>query len=332
MATVKRYAKDQSPFYGIKSKKKLAAIFGVSHLELAKISKNPNGYEKFTITKLGKKPRDVQKPKGILLQIHKRTQFLLARIKTPDYLHSAVRSRSYMTNAKAHVGKSHVIKIDIRSFFNNVKKKYVKRFFVEDMKCSADAAGMLADILTCDGHLPTGSSVSPILSYFSHKDMFDEIERLCLERSCTMTCYVDDISISGSGANGELLYLVRNVIHSRGLRTHKRKRFEANASKIITGVVVKGESISLPNRRHQMIVEGMRSYKSESDEKTKYETLKCLVGRLFEAAQIDKKFEVVARKILPEYKDLSRNYSSKSNTKKHKFRKTNSKQNSSVIP
>ena len=45
------------------------------------------------------------------------------------------------------------------------------------MKCRRDVAGLLADMLTFEAHLPTGSAASPIIAFYAFKPMFDEIEQ-----------------------------------------------------------------------------------------------------------------------------------------------------------
>jgi RNA-directed DNA polymerase len=42
--------------------------------------------------------------------------------------------------------------------------------------------------LTYDAHLPTGGAASPIIAYYSFKEMFDEIDRLARSRDVVMTC------------------------------------------------------------------------------------------------------------------------------------------------
>ena len=45
------------------------------------------------------------------------------------YLHSAVKQRSYHTNAQAHVGDKYVFAIDLRDFYPSVTKYKLYLFF-----------------------------------------------------------------------------------------------------------------------------------------------------------------------------------------------------------
>lgn len=306
----RKHPLEQSSLFRIKSKRKLASILQVTPKDLIDSCDHSQSYERFRISPKGKKPRAVQKPKGTLLFIHKRICRLLSRVHTPEYLHSAVKKRSYITNAREHQGNSSTIKIDIKNFFNNVKRSAVYRFFSHTMQCPPDVADLLSKILTCDGHLATGSCASPILSFFVYKDLFDSINSTCLEKGCKMTCYVDDISITGSSANENLLYEIRCMIHQKGLKTHKRKYYSPGRPKIITGVLVQSFSLKLPNARHLLIHQAKANYGAAKTNRERYEAIKILVGRLFEGAQLENKFEAQARHILPQHKVLTKLFQS----------------------
>ncbi len=83
--------------------------------------------------------------------------------------------------------------------------------------------------------------------------MFDEIFELSRRAGCTMTCYVDDIVLSGSKATKTLLYEVRGIIARHGLaaKHEKSKTFPANKPKIVTGVVIRSDGLAIPNKRLQ---------------------------------------------------------------------------------
>src|SRR5262245_51773903 len=65
------------------------------------------------------------------------------------------------------------VKLDVKKFFPSVSRAVIFRFFEGPLKCRRDVAGLLADILTYKSHLPTGGAASPIIAYYSFKEMFD---------------------------------------------------------------------------------------------------------------------------------------------------------------
>lgn len=208
-------------------------------------------------SKDGKEPRHIQEPTGATLRAHYRLVRHLDSIQRPDFLHSATKKRSHITNARAHAESGGaVVAMDIRKFFESTMYQHVKSFFHKDLGCSHDIARFLANICTADGHLPTGSCISPLLSYFTHRHLFADIERLCAERGVTMTLYVDDLTLSGSHATKGLLFETKAMIKRCGLRTKDAKDAVVRPGKaaIITGVVRRDGGVRLRNKHHGAIV------------------------------------------------------------------------------
>ncbi|NIK47833.1 reverse transcriptase family protein [Variibacter gotjawalensis] len=233
-----------------------------------------------------KKGRKIQEPVRELQVVHGRVMRLLSAVEPPLYLYSAVAGRSYITNARQHVGAYPTVKLDLQKFFPSVKRAAIRNFFVREMKCAGDVASILAKILTCNGALPTGSRASSIMSFYAFKSMFDELGDLAIANNCTMTVYVDDIAISGEGARPRLLVKARRIIARYGLKSHKTKFFQALQARIITGVVVDPAGIALPHSRRVQIERGLAVLAAECDPKWKLEILTRLVSRVYEAAQI----------------------------------------------
>ncbi|MGE0280181.1 MAG: reverse transcriptase family protein [Rhizobiaceae bacterium] len=245
-------------------------------------------HDNYKLFQVGKeKKRNVQEPKDRLKRLHVKVGRWLARIETPDYLHSAIRGRSYISNAAAHRFDVNLVKVDIRSFFQNVTTHSVYLFFKEAMECRADVAMLLAKLLTVDGHLATGSSVSPILSYYAHKGMFDEISTLASANGLRFTVYIDDMCLSGSNATKLMLFRVRGIIAKHGLESHKCRFFPAGVPRVVTGNAITKGGIRLPNSRHLKIKRSFDALEKITDEAQLNKALNALRSRLFEAAQLE---------------------------------------------
>ena len=119
------------------------------------------------------------------------------------------------------------IKIDVKRFFPSVTRAAIFNFFNGPLKCRRDVAGLLADLLTFEAHLATGSAASPIIAFYAFKSMFDEIARLATSNALTMSCYVDDMTLSGVRANRRQLFEIRKIIARHGLKSHKAHAFTA---------------------------------------------------------------------------------------------------------
>lgn len=288
----KRYPINQCRLYKVTSPIDLVTRLNVPNITidvLESLAKDEGNYRFFHIEKNGKK-RPVQEPNPPLQQLHARIHQLLSRIETPDYLHSCVKGRSYISNAKSHLlNNGNVIKIDVKKFFQSVPKVAVYNFFLDHLKCAKHAAGLLANLLTIEGYLPTGSSSSPIISYYAFKNMFDEIDDLAKSNNLKMTCYVDDLTLSGQCATRMLLYQIHKIIAKYGLKSHKFRYFIADRPKVITGVVINKGKACLPNRRHFLIIKTYEAFNNaENTLEKRLKILNILISRVYEAAQIDK--------------------------------------------
>ncbi|MBU3890923.1 reverse transcriptase family protein [Methylosinus sp. KRF6] len=269
--------------------------------ELSMLAKDAGNFRLFSQTNAAGKSRQIQEPKRRLQWVHGRIHALLSRVEVPGYLHSAVRGRSYISNAAAHDPSMPTFKVDVKKFFASVPRSAIFNFFVGPMKCRRDVARLLADILTFDAHLPTGSAASPILAFYAFKPMFDEIEQFALAHGLTMTCYVDDMALSGPRANKSTLFEVRKIIARHGLKSHKAHVFGANQPKVLTGVCNTPTGPRVPNKLHMKIKAGFDKLLAATTPDTRSEALRPLLGRLEAAGQIDPGFRARALTVRAAY-------------------------------
>jgi hypothetical protein len=113
--------------------------------DLSFFARDAGNYRLFSIVNEKGKARPIQWPKRRLQSVHARIHKLLSRVAVPKYLHSAVRGKSYVSNAAAHDPKMPTIKIDVKKFFPSVARVTIFDFFVGPLKCRRDVAG-LSDI------------------------------------------------------------------------------------------------------------------------------------------------------------------------------------------
>lgn len=277
------YPLNQSPFFRLSSKRKLAEILGFESHDFDALVDDSN-YRQF----FNKKDRSIEHPIGELASVHKRIAKLLSRVELPDYLHSQ-KGRSYISNAKAHVKKSPLIKSDISKFYPSTTFTSIYSLFNNDFHCSPDVSWQMARICCYKGkHLPTGSYLSGIVAYLTHREMFDEISKLAINHGCVMTCYVDDIVISGSNANKALLFQVRKIVSKNGLiaKPEKSKTFPAHSVKVVTGVAISGDKIEAPNKQLKEIRLTREKLKRARNSKLRANLMLSLQGRYLAVKQI----------------------------------------------
>ena len=302
----KDYPINQSRLFKQSNKRKLAQLLKVSTKDIQSKLIAPKSYRLFptkpkypsNAPEIKHKSRNVQEPIGLLRKIQDRLTELLVRIETPEYLFSAKKGRSYLSNARSHIGDGQAIRIDIKGFYQNASDKYVRRFFIEDLQCSSDIAHILTELICWNGCLPTGSPVSPIISYFAYRPMFDELHALALSVGAVMTVYVDDIVFSGHGVNGSLIPIAKEIIKKSGLKGHKISRFRKNQPRIITGAVVMPDGkLRIPNKRHRKIRALEREYLSTTNPDHREIYRKALIGQYREGSNIEPSFLGKAKKL-----------------------------------
>jgi hypothetical protein len=177
--------------------------------------------------------------------------------------------------------------VDVKKFFPSVPQHKVMHFFRDSLQCSADVAGLLANLICYNGYLATGSAASPIVSYYAYKAMFDEMDAYARSKGYKLTVYVDDITMSGSQISWVDLQVLHRIIRKYNLQGHKTKISKGNRPRMITGVMIAGEHIQLPFARWRKIKELVKSVDCEVDLEAKEKLLNRLVSTLYEAAQVD---------------------------------------------
>lgn len=281
------YELSQSPFYCLRKKINLASLLNLSFAQLKSLTQSENLYiERDRFDDKKGKMRHEEEPKPKLKQIHKRIENLLKRINQPDFLHSPAKGRSYISNARIHVSAKVVRSIDIKKYFSSASSKRVYWFFHKIMKCSPDVAGILKEITTFKNHLPTGSPLSPILSYYAYIDMWEAINRIAIQANCNLTVYVDDIIISGSNVPEKVIWSIKQEIRKYGLDYHKEKYYSPKHIPEVTGVMIKNGVMIPPNRHYKKMKELRRQISLEKNPETKLKLTKKLQGSQAQVNQV----------------------------------------------
>lgn len=259
--------------YRIQRKRDLAVLLKIENIK--KIGQISNSYRPYIANETKKRLIEPVESEE-LKKIQKNIQLLLKEIKYNDNVFSGVPGKSYIDNGKYHIGCKNTVALDISKFFPNINREKVYNFFKYKMENSSDVAKILTDLCTIDlrkinnldknvieyinekkirfmNHIPTGSSISCILSYLVNYIMFDEIDTLCREYNCKMSVYVDDIVISSSEIiNNNLISKVIAIIKNNGYRISKSKlkHYKTNEFKRVTGSILSkdGKKLVVPNK------------------------------------------------------------------------------------
>ena len=261
------YPLHQCALYALKSRKQLAARLDRSLPYLTSRSGKSSLYRERDEPKKSGGTRLIEAPRPDLKAVQRRIADLLQRVAPPDYLFSPVKGRSYLENALVHQ-HAHTIKLlDINDYFGNCLAKSVQTFFRKHLKCQPDVAYLLTGLTCRNGHLPQGSPASPILSFYSAFDMWNEICELVEAADCRMSLYVDDITISGDVVPERLVFEVKGILHRYGHDYSKRKegRKHRRAAEV-TGLMVGSGNAAVPHRHYWKLFKARHTAVTATDE------------------------------------------------------------------
>lgn len=267
--SVTSYTLRDSPFFRLRTRKKLAELLQISEAAIADISSRTDLYERRWKHKkeekwLREKPaaeisqhyRPIDIPDGGLKAIQSRIAKLLGRITPPDWLFSPVKGRSYVNNAACHRGARAFWLLDIADYFPSCTANNVAHFFRNKLECSPDVTAILVRLITWQQCLPQGSPCSPILAYFSNLDMWNEIAGLVSRAGLRHSVYADDITISGPIIRKNVIWEIKQAIHKHGMKIKAEKELSlVDSPADITGVIVIDNQTRLPNRQLKRLFE-----------------------------------------------------------------------------
>ena len=293
----KSYSLKDSPLYNLTTKKQLEKFLGKSVNELKSLL-TENNYRVFIIEKNGKQ-REIQAPKYDLDIVHTRIATMLVRLAVPDYLHSGIKGRSNITNARVHIGDHPVLTMDIKKFYPSVTKKSIYHFFHKTMNSAPDVAGVLAELCSYDDHIPTGSRLSMPLSFWANHTMYTNIHSYCLRKEGVLSVFVDDLTFSGKLVNKLFRNNVKRIVEEAGLVVHpdKTQLYSRDKPKLITGVIVGSNGMSVRNKHHKAIYTLFSDIPECKDDAQLEKMQKELVGRLNAAGQINPAFKQRASQV-----------------------------------
>jgi len=297
----KSYTVKDSPFYRLRSKRKLALLLNSTLASLNSLSVDAGNYSEFEDLSKSGKVRKIQCPVDGLDRTHTRIASLLCRVDTPAYLHSGKKKHSNITNAKCHLGSSNLMATDIKSFFPSTKKKMIFSLFNKIFECSPDVANQLAELCTIHGHIPTGSRISMPLAYWANIRMFEELHALSLKHNIIMTVYVDDLTFSGDNVNPLFRNIVKKIIskHEQIMHPKKTMMYSSNQAKLITGVVVLKDQLLVRNAQHNLLFSDIECWKQIKESPLAIDAglTSKLLGRLYSMGYIEPRFRAKAMSV-----------------------------------
>ena len=150
--------------------------------------------------------------------------------------------RNVVTNARKHIGRPHLLNVDLSDFFHAVSRERVYAIFArKPFEFTRDLPDLLADLTTYQGRLPMGTPTSPVLSNFACREMDELLQHYAQDKGWAYTRYADDMSFSSHNPiTRDQIDSVRTIIRTEGFEVNesKVKLFGPNDDKIVTGLLL----------------------------------------------------------------------------------------------
>lgn len=247
-----KYDEDLIVFYENKRSKK-------------RYSKQPKDYT----SKKYRRFTDVKEPrKTALKQLNK----YLSELRIPNYVF-AKTDGGYVKNANRHKGNTSFLLIDIASFYPNCKFKYVKNFFMSGagFKMKNDLAQRMAELVTIPSYnkkvriIPQGFPTSTLISFFSYRQMFAELNKLALEYRLVFSTYVDDVTFSTKDDKFDFESIIEKIDdilnrygHSRKIEKTQICHLDNGECPTITGIWIKRYKVRASSKMYRKMIYNYR--------------------------------------------------------------------------
>lgn len=233
------YKIDQCGLYQVRGKRQLSDRLLTSFHSLQELANSRSSlYREWDVPKASGGTRFIESPLPQLKRVQARIATLLMRVEPPTFLYCPVKGRDFVMNALLHARARSIWCIDVKDYFRSTTVESVRRFYSDALGISDDLAWLLTKISTHNGHLPTGSPLSPILAYYSNEPMWNVIQNIVRAHSCHATLYMDDLTVSGTHLPWtSLCSPIRRTLNDHGFYGHKEK-FAPNQPAIVTGIMV----------------------------------------------------------------------------------------------
>lgn len=281
---------------------------------LEKILRDPSlQYLHFKLGKRRGGVRIISAPGPALLSIQKT---IYKRVLLPVNIHPVAKGfrqkMSIVDNAKPHLGKKEILKVDIRDYFGSISIYMVIATF-KTIGYPYEVAKVLGHLCTLKDVLPQGAPTSPALSNIITYNMDSKLLELSSKNGLTYTRYADDLTFSGENISTKnILPAIKEILAEERfeMKNSKTRYLTEKKRKIVTGISISsGNKLTIPKAKkrevrknvHFILTKGLAEHQKYIGSKDPV-YLKRLIGYLNFWHQI----EPQNRYVIKSLKDLKR--------------------------
>ena len=204
-------------------------------------------YEEIIIHKKTGGLRFLNAPSKTLKSIQKRIlKNVLEEKKTSNYSYAYIKGYSIIDNAKPHVNKSKIVKLDIKDFFDNINFNMVYNTCFNETLYPKKLGMLFTNLCTYNNSLPQGAPTSGYISNIVLRGFDEKIGLFCKNNDIEYTRYSDDMTFSGDFNTRKLIKKVNELLYEEGFCLNKKKIVVVNKKtrQQVTGIIV-NEKLSI---------------------------------------------------------------------------------------
>ncbi len=156
--------------------------------------------------------------------------------------HGFIKDRGVLTNAREHLNKKHLFKIDIKDYFKSITKEGVKSVFLK-LGFSENGAEIFSDLCTLDDIMYEGFNTSPMLANLYCFDLDLELKVLAEKYNVEISRYSDDITFSSNINNFPSIEEIKEIFekYSFNINEEKTMSLKYGQPQYVTGLSISND-------------------------------------------------------------------------------------------
>lgn len=136
--------------------------------------------------------------------------------------HGFIKDRGILTNARQHLNKKYLFKIDIKNYFKSITKEGVKSVFLK-LGFSKNGAEIFSDLCSYNDIMYEGFNTSPILANLYCFDLDSELKILAEKYNVEISRYSDDITFSSDINNFPSTNEIKEIFEKYSFNINEEK-------------------------------------------------------------------------------------------------------------
>lgn len=148
---------------------------------------------------------------------------IIGKFQISKYATAYYKGATLFENAKPHINKKYLLKIDLEDFFDTINFTMVYSSVFNRKYFPKQIGAILTTFCCYEDTLPQGAPTSPAISNLVMKNFDEYFGKWCSKHSFNYTRYCDDIAVSGNN-NVYLAYVKANkALQNMGFQINDNK-------------------------------------------------------------------------------------------------------------